>query len=157
MCSKEARGDPNWDPAQQTTQSETLTTSGLLKRGNQVNKLWSMMEKSSVSLIQRLSVLRFCVKSWKGESESKIKYCLGTTVGMVERFITIHNFGQLTALRWNSRWIFPRIHHSAARPTSPKAHEKNGRTRTIPKMNYLHVDVQWHHLRNYRQCEGMYC
>ena len=344
MCSKEARGDPNWGLSQQTTQSETLTTSGLLKRGNQVNKLWSMMEKSSVSLIQRLSILRFCVKSWKGESESQIKYCLGTRVGMVERFITIQNFGQLTALRWNSRWIFPRvhrsaalqesprvgdpsqfkgrfvfmlmfndilwrsednepnamltttlciftkrfpegrwsflglgsetkclprtkkdheksgfviseqlileqsveifegvshqlvkffietivagqwwtshqsfackglcvlifcvmfweyapelaikyllfgntswvgsyihhntelwtidgspmefewkfprIHHSAARVTSPKAHEKNGRTRTIPKTNYLHVDVQWHHMRNYRQCEGMYC
>ena len=32
---------------------------------------------------------RFCFMSWKGESEPNIKYCLGTAVGMVQRFITI--------------------------------------------------------------------
>ena len=31
--------------------------------------------------------------SWKDESEPNIKYCLGTTVGMVQRFITIPNVG----------------------------------------------------------------
>ena len=36
---------------------------------------------------------RFCVMSRKGESEPNIKYCLGTTVGLVQRFITIQNFG----------------------------------------------------------------
>ena len=29
-----------------------------------------------------LHILRFCVMSWKGESESNIKYCLGTAVGV---------------------------------------------------------------------------
>ena len=29
----------------------------------------------------------------KGESEPNIKYCLGTTFGLVQRFITIQNFG----------------------------------------------------------------
>ena len=38
-------------------------------------------------------ILRFCVMSWKDESEPNIKYCLGTTVGMVQRFITIPNIG----------------------------------------------------------------
>ena len=30
----------------------------------------------------------------------------------------------------------------AAHRRSPKVHEQNGRTRTIPRTNYLHVDVQ---------------
>ena len=48
---------------------------------------------------------------------------------------------QITANRWNSSGIFPRIHHIAARPRSPTAHEQNERIRTIPRTNYLHVDV----------------
>ena len=31
--------------------------------------------------------------SWKDESEPNVKYCLGTTVGMVQIFITIQNIG----------------------------------------------------------------
>ena len=40
------------------------------------------------------------------------------------------------------RNIFTRIYYIAARPRSPKVHEQNGRTRTIPRTKYLHVDVQ---------------
>ena len=36
---------------------------------------------------------KICVLSWKGESEPDIKYCLGTAVGLVQRFITMQNFG----------------------------------------------------------------
>ena len=39
MSSKQARSDPYWALAHQTTQNGTLTTSGLLKRGNLV-KCW---------------------------------------------------------------------------------------------------------------------
>ena len=46
--------------------------------------LWSMMKKSSVS---QLCFLRFCVMSWKDESEPNIKYCLRRTAGLVQRFI----------------------------------------------------------------------
>ena len=95
-----------------------------------------------------LRIFKFCVTSRKDESEPNIKYCLGATVGLVQRFITIQNFGQLTENRWNSSGIFPRIHHIAARPRSPKAHERNGRARTIRRTHYLHDDVQWHHMRN---------
>ena len=57
------------------------------------SNLWSMMKKSSVSRMQKsLCTLRFCVMSWKDESEPNIKYCLGATVGLVQRFITIQNF-----------------------------------------------------------------
>ena len=38
-------------------------------------------------------ILRFCVMSWKDESEPNVKFCLGATVGMVQRFIKIQNFG----------------------------------------------------------------
>ena len=38
-------------------------------------------------------ILRFCVMSWKSESEPNIKCCLGRTVELVQRFTTIQNFG----------------------------------------------------------------
>ena len=41
--------------------------------------------------------------SWKDESEPNIKHCLGTTVGLVQRFITMQNFGPME-FEWN---IFP--------------------------------------------------
>ena len=47
----------------------------------------------SLSHAKVFCILRFCVVSWKDESEPNIKYCLGATVGMVQRFITIQNFG----------------------------------------------------------------
>ena len=40
-----------------------------------------------------LCILTFCVMSWKDEPEPNIKYCLGATVGMVQRFTTIQSFG----------------------------------------------------------------
>ena len=96
-----------------------------------------------------LRILRFCVMSWKGESESNIKYCLGTTVGMAQRFIAIQNFGQNRRRTDGIRVeYFPRIHYIAACPQSPKVHEQNGRTRTVPRTNHLHVDVLWHHMVN---------
>ena len=36
----------------------------------------------------------------------------------------------------------PMMHCIVARPRSPKVPEQNGRTRTIPRTFYLHVDVQ---------------
>ena len=104
-----------------------------------------------------LCILRFCVMLWKDESEPNIKFCLGTAVGLVQRFITVQNFGQLTENRWNSSGIFPTIHHIAARPRSPKVHDQNGRSITFQRTNYLHVDVQWHHMEIWRQWTGMHC
>ena len=64
---------------------------------------------------------------------------------------------QLTESRWNSSGIFPRIHHIAARRQSPRVHDQNGHSSAIPRTNYLHVDVQWHHMVIYRQWIGMCC
>ena len=56
--------------------------------------LWSMLKLSSVSRMQRFTyVFRFCVLSWRGESEPSIKYCLGRTLELVQRFTTVQNFG----------------------------------------------------------------
>ena len=99
---------------------------------------------SSVSRMSRFfCILRFCVMSWKDESEPNIKYCLGATVVMVQRFITIQKFGH-NRRRTNGIRVeyFHKIHYNGACPWSPKVHEQNWRTRTIPRTNYLHVDVQ---------------
>ena len=66
--------------------------------------LWSMMKKSSVSRMQGLSIFRFCVVIWKGESEPNIKNCLGTAVGLVQRFITIQNFGHNSRRTMEFEW-----------------------------------------------------
>ena len=50
-------------------------------------------EVISLSHAKMFCIFRFCVMSWKGESEPSIKYCLGRTVGLVQRFTTIQNFG----------------------------------------------------------------
>ena len=87
------------------------------------NHLWSMMKKSSVSLARKgFRLLRFCVMSWKGESEPNIKCCLAKAVGLVQRFITMqnsgHNWRRADGIRVE---YFPRIHHIAARPTKSKS------------------------------------
>ena len=46
--------------------------------------------------------------SWKGESGPSIKYCLGTTVELVQRFTAIQKlWTQMTESRWNSNGVFP--------------------------------------------------
>ena len=37
---------------------------------------WSMMKKSQSLACKGLRIFRFCVMSWKGESEPNIKFCL---------------------------------------------------------------------------------
>ena len=46
--------------------------------------------------------------SWKDESEPNIKYCSGTAAGLVQRFITIQNFGRNDGEPMEIEWnIFP--------------------------------------------------
>ena len=96
-----------------------------------------------------LCILRFCVMSWKSDSEPNIQNCLERTVWLVQRFTTIQNFAH-TWRRTDGIRVeyFPRIHYIAARPGSPKVHEPNERPSASPRTNYLHVDVQWHHMVN---------
>ena len=123
------------------------------------NYHWSMMKKSSVSRMQRsLCIFRFCVMSWKYAPEPNIKYYLGRQVNVVQEFITVQNFGHNWRRADGIRVeYFLRIHHIAGRRQSPRVHEQNGRPSTIPRKNYLHVDVQWPHMEIYRQWTGMYC
>ena len=104
-----------------------------------------------------LCILRYCVMSWKGESEPSIKYCLGKAAGLVQRFTTIQNFGHNWRRTDGIRVeYFPRVHYIVARPRSPKVHEQNERPWKIPRTDHLHVFVQWHHMVNWRQRSGMY-
>ena len=54
---------------------------------------WKQFKSHQSLACKGLCILRFCVMPWKGESEANIKYCLGTTAGLVQRFTTIQNFG----------------------------------------------------------------
>ena len=105
-----------------------------------------------------LCIFGFCVMSWKSESEPNIKYCLGRKVELVQRFATVqnsgHNWRRADGIRVE---YFPRIHHIAAHHQSPRVHDQNERPITIQRTNYLHVDIQWHHMVIWRQWTGMHC
>ena len=61
--------------------------------------------------------------SWKGESEPSIKFCLGGTVELVQKFITIQNIGHNRRKTDGIRVeYFPRIHYIAALQQSPRVH-----------------------------------
>ena len=100
-----------------------------------------------------LCILRF----WFMERWIRTQHCLGTTIRLVQNFITIQNFGhngqRIDGIRVE---YVTRIHYIAARPRSATVHEQNRRTRTIPRTSYLHVDVHCHHLEKSRQWNGMY-
>ena len=67
-------------------------------------------------------IFGICVMSWKAESEPSIKYCSGRTVGLVQRFTTIQNFGHNRRRTDGIRVeYFPRIHHIAASSTKSKS------------------------------------
>ena len=65
-------------------------------------------EVISLSHAKCLCILRFCVMSWKGESEPNINNYLGRTVWLVQRFTTKQNFrhndGEPMEFEWT---IFP--------------------------------------------------
>ena len=56
-----------------------------------------------------LRILRFCIMSWKGEREPRIKHCRGRQIDVVQKFNRIQSFGdridgEPMEFEWN---IFP--------------------------------------------------
>ena len=94
-----------------------------------------------------LNILRFCVMSLKDESEPNIKYFWERQLEWFKdscQFWTLDTIdGEPMEFEWN---IFTRFTTLGACPRSPKVHKQNRRHLTIPRTNYLHVDVQWHHM-----------
>ena len=105
---------------------------------------------------------------WRSHQSLACKgLCILKLCYVLERWIRT----QRQILLGNSSWIGSKIHHNAelstqltenihyiaVHPRSPKVHEQKGRPSAIVRTNYLHVDVQWHHMGNYRQWKGMYC
>ena len=81
--------------------------------------------------------------SCKGESEPNIKYCMGTAVGLVQRFITIQNFGHNKRSTDGIRMEhFPGFATLQLVQEVQKVHEQNGRTRRFHRTDHLHVDVK---------------
>ena len=108
------------------------------------SSLWSMMKKSSVSRMQRFTysqILCYVLERWI-RTQHQILFGSDSWNGSKSQ-----NFGH------NRRWAdgirveyFPRIHHSGALQQSPGVHAWNGRSIRIWRTDYLHVDVQWHHI-----------
>ena len=118
--------------------------------------LWLVMKKSSISCTQRstYSQILYCVlERWPRTLNQilhgKTDWC-GSKVHQNTELWT-----QLMVSQWNSSGIFPRIHHIAARRQSSRVQIQNGRPSAIPRTNYLHVDVHWHHMETYRQWKRM--
>ena len=71
-----------------------------------------------------LCILRFCVVSWKGESEPNIQYCMGRKVELVQKFTTTQNFGHNWRRTDGIRVeYFPRIHKHCSSSAKSKSSE----------------------------------
>ena len=96
--------------------------------------------------------------SWKDESESNIKFCLGRKIELVQEFITIQNFGQLMESRWNSSGVFSpgfttlqlcnRFHDFKSKMGDPS--EFKGRTIFMSMFN----DISWRSEDDERECNA---
>ena len=135
---------------------ECLKSAGEVLHGN--SYLWSMMKKSSVSRMQRFmcsQILCYVLERWIRTQHQILSGSDGWKGSKNHHNTEL--WTQSTENRWNSSGIFDQDYYIAARPRSPKVHEQTERPRTIPRTNYLHVDVQWHQMVNWRQWKGMYC
>ena len=70
-----------------------------------------------------LRLFRFCTVSWKVTREPRIKRCMGTEIGVVEKYTGIQNFGQ--NWWWANRIrveYLPRIQYVAAQSRSRRVY-----------------------------------
>ena len=121
---------------------ECLKSVGKILHEN--NHLWSMMKKSSVSRGQRFTYSQILFLSWKDDSEPKIKYCLGTAVGLVQRYSSQYRTldtvdEEPMEFEWN---IFPGFTTLQVVYKVQKLMNKMGEPEQLPGRINLHVDVQ---------------
>ena len=96
-----------------------------------------------------LCILRFCVRSWKGESEPNIKYCLGTAVGLVQRFIAIQNNGHNWRRTDGIRVDFSQDSlHCRSSKKSKSSWTKWANSNTSKDEFSSCRCSQWHHMKN---------
>ena len=119
------------------------------------NYLWSMMKKSSVYRMQKFKYFRilcYVLEKWI-RTQHQIRFGKNSWVGS-----KIHHntelWTQLTENRWNSSGIFSQDSPHCSSSTMSKVHKQNGRPIKIPRTNYLHVDVQWHHMGDLHTMNG---
>ena len=80
--------------------SSTLEASVLMGKNysenvHSIQNTWKDLTLQQMQFLacKGLCIFGFCVMFWKGESEPSIKYCLGRTAKLVQRFTTIQNVG----------------------------------------------------------------
>ena len=106
-----------------------------------------------------LRILRFCIVPWKDEREPTIKLCMGRQIDVVQKFTRIQNFGQNW---WWANEIrveyFPRIHHIAALPQSPRVTVKIERNtkKFTGRIIFISMfsDISWGSEDNKKECES---
>ena len=143
----------NWCPNKMRSMEGKQLT-GKTLHGNTC--LWLVMNKSSVSsaLKSTYSQIHYCLLEKWARTLNQILH--GKTDWRGSKFTRIQSFGQ------NWWWAngtrvehFPKIHHFAAQPQTPRAVvmiERN--TREFYKKDHLHVYVQRHLMRVKRQREN---
>ena len=110
--------------------------------------LWLVMKKSSVSCTQSPRIFRFCVMSCKGEREPTIKHCMGRQIDVVQKFITIQNFGPpLMVSQCNSRFCYKVQEFMSKMSIQPE--DFTGRIIFMSMFN----DISWGSKENKQECE----
>ena len=118
-----------------------------------------MMKKSSVSRMQRLMyfhILCYVLDKWIRTHHQNTAW--EEQLSWFKDSPQHRNFGHHWRRTDGIRVEYvPETSHIAALQQSPRVHVKNERSIRIPRTNYLHVDVQWHHMENNRQWTRIYC
>ena len=93
----------SWYWNNQTRFLECLKSAGKIIHGTIISGQWWRSHQSLAC--KGLCIFSFCGMYWKDESEPNIKYCLGTAVGLVQRFINnTELWTWLMENRWSSEW-----------------------------------------------------
>ena len=129
-------------------------STGKILHGN--NFLRSMKKKSSVYRMQRFmyfQILCYVLERWIRTQHKNIVWeeNLSWFKDSPQYRTLDTSDGEPMEFEWN---IFPGF---TTHPRSPKVHETNERSITNQRTNYLHVDVQRHHMEIWRQWTGMQC
>ena len=106
------------------------------------------MKKSSVSRMQRFmyfQILCYFLESW---IRTQHQLLFGKKNELVQSFTKVQNFGTIDAEPMEFESIFPGF-------TTLQLVQEVQRPITIQGTNYLHVDVQWHHMGISRKWTGM--
>ena len=142
-----------WKVYNRTIRWDLWSVSNQLGRFSMETSIFGQWWRSHQSLACKgLCTFRFCFMSWIGDSEPSIQYCLGRTVA-TQSFQ--HNWRRADGMRVE---YFPRIHHIAAQPQSPRVTVRMSVTpeKFIGRIIFMSMfkDVIWRMKDNEKECNA---